>query len=100
LSLIKQEYSTPVGYIDILCKDKDGNFVVIEIKREEDTDKVVGQIQRYMSWIKENIAEKERKEVKGVIVVKEIDKKLEHSVKGSGFKIEIKEFKDIPPVEI
>ena len=99
LSLIKQEYSTPVGYIDILCKNKDGNFVVIEIKREEDTDKVVGQIQRYMSWIKENMAEKEGKEVKGVIVVKEKDKKLEHSVKGSGFKIEIKEFKDIPPVE-
>jgi len=46
------------------------------------------------------MAEKEGKEVKGVIVVKEIDKKLEHSVKGSGFKIEIKEFKDIPPVEI
>lgn len=34
-----------VGRIDLLCTDQQGNFVVIEIKKDRSGDKVVGQIQ-------------------------------------------------------
>mgnify|MGYP000726813470 CR=1 FL=1 len=99
LSLVGIEFQTPIGYIDILCRDKDKNFVVIEIKREIGSYKVVGQIQKYMAWVMENLAKKEGKEVRGFIVVKEIDEELEYSVKGSKFKIEIKKFGEEEPVE-
>jgi len=62
------EYNTKdVGKIDILCKEENGDFVVIEIKKKTSSDKVVGQIQRYMGWVKENLAGNH--DVKGIIVL-------------------------------
>ena len=97
LKLVRPQYPTPVGPIDILCKDKNGNFVVIELKRGKESDKVVGQIQRYMAWVSENLAK--NKQVRGIIALKEYDQKLEYAVKGSKFPIEIKIFGKEPPVE-
>lgn len=54
------------GRIDLLCVDKSGDFVVVELKKNMPSDKVVGQISRYMGWVKKNLAE--GKEVKGIIV--------------------------------
>ena len=54
-----------VGRIDLLCTDQQGNFVVIEIKKDRSGDKVVGQIQRYMGWVKKHLAGD--KDVRGII---------------------------------
>jgi len=95
LELVGNQYPTPVGYIDILCRDKNGNFVVVELKRGRGSYKVVGQIQKYMAWVSENLAK--NKQVRGIIVVKEQDQELEYAVKGSKFPIEIKIFGREPP---
>lgn len=97
LELIGNQYATSVGRIDILCRDKDRNFVVIELKRGTGTHKVVGQIQKYMAWVIENLAKD--KQVRGIIVVKEDDKGLEYALKGSKFPIAIKKFGPVPPTE-
>lgn len=97
LELIGNQYSTSVGYIDILCKDKKGNFVVIELKRGRGSHKVVGQIQKYMAWVSENLVGD--KQVRGIIVVREYDKGLEYAIKGSKFPIEIKKFGPDAPTE-
>lgn len=97
LELIGNQYATSVGYIDILCIDKNENFVVVELKRGKGSHKVVGQIQKYMAWIIENLAED--KQVRGIIVVKEYDKELEYALKGSKFPIGIKVFGQEPPTE-
>jgi len=97
LELIGNQYATSVGRIDILCRDKDRNFVVIELKRGTGTHKVVGQIQKYMAWVIENLAKD--KQVRGIIVVKEDDKGLEYALKGSKFPISIKKFGPVPPTE-
>ncbi|CAD7775614.1 MAG: Endonuclease NucS [Candidatus Methanoperedenaceae archaeon GB50] len=31
VELVGNQYPTSVGYIDILCRDKNGNFVVVEL---------------------------------------------------------------------
>ena len=63
----------PVGgrYIDILALDKENNFVVIELKVSKGYDRVVGQLLRYVSWIKKYQAEPEQS-VRGIIVAREI----------------------------
>jgi len=72
-----RQYSTDIGIIDLLCIDKDNNFVILEIKKGKGSDKVIGQITRYMGWIKENLAN--NKVVRGIVIVHEIDKKLDYS---------------------
>lgn len=68
------EYPTEVGRIDILARDKNGAFIVFELKRAKGPDHVIGQLARYMGWVKERIAN--GAEVHGVIVAKEIGDKL------------------------
>ena len=67
----------PVGnrFIDILATDKDNNYVVIELKVSRGYDRVVGQILRYMAWIRKNHAEENQK-VRGIIIAREISDDL------------------------
>jgi len=67
----------PAGnrFIDILATDIDQNYVVIELKVSRGYDKVVGQILRYMAWIRKNHAE-EGQRVRGIIIAREISDDL------------------------
>ncbi|WP_122302367.1 endonuclease NucS domain-containing protein [Pseudomonas amygdali] len=72
------EYPTGVGPIDILALDSNDSFVIFELKRGRVADKAIGQISRYMGWIKKNLAK--GKMVKGVIVAKSISSNLRHAI--------------------
>ncbi len=73
-ALKSQQYVTDIGRIDILAKDKvGGNYVVIELKKNQTSDDTVGQILRYMGWVSEK---KGDKSVKGIIVAGKYDEKL------------------------
>ena len=63
------------GRIDLLCKDANGNLVVVELKRDTSSDRVVGQLLRYMGYVKENKLPK-GKVVRGMIVAHEHDEHL------------------------
>lgn len=67
----------PVGgrYIDILAVDQAGGYVVIELKVSKGYDRVVGQLLRYVSWIKKNQAE-QGQGVRGIIIAKQISEDL------------------------
>jgi endonuclease len=67
----------PVGgrFIDILAVDGKGDYVVIELKVSKGYDRVVGQLLRYVSWIKKNHADAGQR-VRGVIVAKTISEDL------------------------
>ena len=67
----------PVGgrAIDILAVDRTGALVVIELKVSRGYDRVVGQLLRYVAWIKKNLAESQQR-VRGVIVAREISEDL------------------------
>ena len=80
LELKEKEYDTRnVGRIDLLCTDKNRDFVVVETKKGKESDKVVGQIQRYMGWINRNLA-KNGENVRGIIIVNEFDEGLDYAV--------------------
>lgn len=81
LTLIQRQYVTTVGRIDLLCKDRRGNFVVVELKRfRASTESITDQVTRYIGWVQEHLA-KRRGTVRACIVVGKIDKKLEYSVR-------------------
>lgn len=67
----------PVGgrFIDILAVDSEGGLVIIELKVSRGYDRVVGQLMRYLAWVKKNLAEPGQK-VRGVIVAREISEDL------------------------
>jgi hypothetical protein len=62
----------PVGgrFIDILAVDKEGRYVVVELKVSRGYDRVVGQLLRYMGWVEQNMETSQR--VRGIIVANEI----------------------------
>ena len=77
-----RQYPTPIGNIDLLAIDKERKeFIVIELKKNVSSDTVIGQILRYMGWVKENLAKDKAYNVRGIIIVKERDEKLEYALK-------------------
>ena len=67
----------PVGSrrVDILAVEDKKDFVVIELKVSKGYEKAVGQLLRYMAWIKQNLAEPDQK-VKGMIIARNISDDL------------------------
>ncbi|MFI6981477.1 endonuclease NucS [Embleya sp. NPDC050154] len=67
-TLIRREYPTPIGPVDILCRDADGTTVAVEIKRRGEIDGVE-QLTRYLELLNRDtlIAP-----VKGVFAAQEI----------------------------
>jgi len=75
-----QQYSTDIGPIDILAIEQASNsFVVIELKKGRPSDKVVGQILRYMGWVKQNLCT-DNQEVKGLVICRDPDPKLSYAL--------------------
>jgi hypothetical protein len=64
--------------IDILALDDSGAFVVIELKRARSPDHAIGQLARYMGWVKQTIGRD--RSVRGVVVGKTISEGLRYAV--------------------
>jgi restriction system protein len=78
--LVGQQYPTDTGIIDILAISKDKkSILVVELKRGRVSDVVVGQIQRYMGYVKSELCESNQT-VKGVIIGLEDDLKIRRAL--------------------
>lgn len=76
-----QQYPIGNWFIDILAVSKDKKqLLVIELKKGRPSDVVVGQILRYMGYVKESIAETNQ-EVHGIIIANEDDSALQYALK-------------------
>jgi hypothetical protein len=76
-----------VGRSDLICRDANGNFVVLELKAVAASDVVVGQILRYMGYIRENWGKDEGKDVKGIILAPSYDEQLRLAAAEANIKV-------------
>ncbi len=98
--LVGQQYPSDTGPIDILAISKDRKtLLVVELKKGRVSDNVVGQIQRYMGYVKEELAE-DNQNVKGVIIGLEDDLRIKRALSVTKniefyrYKVDFKLFKD------
>ena len=77
---VGQQYQSDTGPIDILAVSKDKKeLLVIELKKGKASDNVVGQIQRYMGFVKDMLAE-EGQNVRGIIIALEDDVRIRRAL--------------------
>lgn len=67
------EYPVDDGRIDILSVDRNGKFVIVELKVSRGRNKALGQLLYYMGWIDKNLG---NGPCRGVIVANEITEDL------------------------
>jgi restriction system protein len=78
--VIGQQFQSDTGPLDILAISKDKKtLLVVELKKGRVSDNVVGQIQRYMGYALEELAEVHQT-VKGVIIGLEDDLKIRRAL--------------------
>ncbi|HEX5366052.1 MAG TPA: endonuclease NucS [Acidimicrobiales bacterium] len=68
LRLVRREYPTGIGPVDLLCRDGEGNAVAVEIKRHGEIDGVE-QLTRYVDFLRRD---PRLRPVRGVLVAQRI----------------------------
>lgn len=70
------EYPCDIGRIDLLARHRTGHrWLVIELKRRQTSDQTVGQVLRYMGWVKQRMAAAEDS-VEGLVIAHEADQAI------------------------
>lgn len=78
--IVGQQFPSDTGPIDILAISKDQKeYLVVELKKGRASDAVVGQVQRYMGYVLDDLANDDQK-VRGVIIALEDDLRLRRAL--------------------
>jgi hypothetical protein len=85
---VRQQFSMGVGVgrSDLICEDDKGALVVMELKRGRSSDEVVGQVLRYIGFVRENVATKGQ-DVRGCIVTGDYDESLRLAASAAGIRL-------------
>jgi len=69
-----------IGEMDFLAKHRtEPKWLVIELKKDQSSDSTVGQILRYMGWVKRNLAKKYHT-IEGIIIAGSDDDKMQYAL--------------------
>lgn len=71
--------------VDLICKDRKGDLVVVELKKEG-ANETIGQLARYLTDVRENYAKPTQK-VNGLILALRIDEQLIKAARGVDFEV-------------
>jgi len=78
--LVGRQYPSDTGPIDILAISKDkSELLIVELKRGRVSDVVVGQIQRYMGFVQDELAESNQT-VRGIIIGLDDDLRIKRAL--------------------
>jgi len=74
------EYPCAVGRIDLLAKHRsEPAWLVVELKRGQSSDQTVGQVLRYMGWVRQKLASP-GDTVKGLVIAQDADNLLRYAL--------------------
>lgn len=77
------EYPCGVGQIDLLARHRrTGDWLVVELKRGQTSDQTVGQVLRYVGWVRRHMAA-DGESVRGLIVARGADDRLRYALDGA-----------------
>jgi len=96
LRILHHEYQTEVGTIDFVAADKDGNWVIIEVKNQYAKLSHVDQLRRYVK----HYGATDHAQVRGILVAPKFGEKAERELRELGLeKHRIQQFsqKDLGP---
>ncbi|NPD05822.1 endonuclease NucS [Nocardioides sp. zg-1308] len=71
LTLVRREYMTAIGPVDLMCRDAEGLSVAVEIKRRGEIDGVE-QLTRYLDLLNRDPALTRKGSVRGIFAAQEI----------------------------
>ena len=83
LTLVRREYPTAIGPIDLVCRDPHGQVVAIEVKRRGDIDGVE-QLARYIERLH---LDSSLGEVRGVFVAQSVKPQAKVLAEARGFRV-------------
>lgn len=85
---IQQQFSMGIGVgrSDLICTDENDDLIILELKRGMTSDQTIGQVLRYVGWVKENIA-KDNQKVKGWVVAGDYDEQLRLAASAASVKL-------------
>lgn len=70
------EYPTGIGRIDLLAQHRQKReWLVVELKREQGSDETVGQVLRYIGWVRRELADPDEV-VRGLVIARQPSKSL------------------------
>ncbi len=74
------EYPCDIGRIDLLARHQtEPRWLVIELKRNQSSDQTVGQVLRYMGWVKQRMAGPED-QVEGLVIAHHADEAIRFAI--------------------
>jgi hypothetical protein len=71
LTLVRREFPTAIGPVDLMCRDGEGKAVAVEIKRRGDIDGVL-QLERYLELLNRDPMLTVKGPVRGIFAAQEI----------------------------
>lgn len=72
------EFIIEMGRIDILAVDKEGGLLVVELKVGRGSDRVCGQIMRYVGWVRRHLGK--GKTVRGLVIANRITPRIQYAL--------------------
>lgn len=70
-----RQYIIPIGRLDLLCEDSQGNLYIVELKKDSGYDDAYKQIAAYLDWFEKNEKYKGKK-IYGIICLNSPSKEL------------------------
>jgi RecB family endonuclease NucS len=83
------DFPTPVGSIDLLCRDRKGGFVVVHLPARDEVDESVSAMLRRMGWVRKHLAGG-GEDVRGVVVLDQLPEALAYAAAGAAGSIAFK----------
>ena len=99
LTLVRREYPTAIGPIDLVCRDVDGQVVAIEVKRRGEIDGVE-QLGRYIERLQ---LDSSLGEIRGVLVAQSVKPQARVLAEARGFRwveVDYDELRSLKPDDL